>query len=133
MINKLLVGVMLLALSCVADDIIVRYAVVPTPLMATEIPVTDPPIAYSTERDGSQRTLRTFVFSHLTWDLPNGETLFRLACDESGKGYRYKTGTKDKHLLDWDYFLAAYGYGEDTWLTQEEAMDLLIEQGLIDE
>lgn len=107
--------------------IIVRYARVPTELMETSIPEG---IKFSVVQgeDGTERqkTLREFVFTHLTWDMDDSTTIFRLACDESGRGYRYIRGTDEDDMIDWEFYLTQFGaYGADTWLTHEEVMQLI--------
>lgn len=105
--------------------IVIKYARVPTALMESEIPEIVP-FSTTTNEDGEerQRTLREFVFSHRTWDMEDGTTIFRLACDQSGKGYRHERGTDENDLMDWNGFLSPYGYGEDTWIEHEQVMEL---------
>ena len=70
-----------------------------------------------------QKTLREFVFSHLTHDLADGTTVFLLAAKQKDYGRDY--GPEEDDLNDWHLYLSNYGHGKETWLTTEEAMALL--------
>lgn len=111
-------------------DALVAYARVDNQLMSTPVP---DGVAYSkTWDDGAdesrQRTLQEFVFKHLSWDLGDGTTVFRLACDQSGKGQRYYRPTIEEDIALWNYFLTPYGHGSTNWLTHAEAMVLIGEE-----
>lgn len=72
-----------------------------------------------------QKTLREFVFPHCTHDLEDGTTVFLLACKQ--KSYGRDIGVEEEDLMDWNQYLSNYGHGEDTWLTPEEAQELMPE------
>ena len=118
---------------------IYRWAHCKTELMNELIPVGVPcgtieeaPATYDEEGNEltqpvrRQKTLREFVFPHLTHDLEDGTTVFLLACKQ--KSYGRDHGVEEKDLIDWNMYLSNYEYGENTWLTTEEAMALLPEQ-----
>lgn len=108
---------------------IVAYVIVTNDKLDELIPAhIDYSMKYDSKGGKSQRTLREFLFQHLIWDLGDGTTLIRLACDESGKGYRYIDGTKQNDMALWNSFLSPHGYGVNTWLNHDEAMVLIGEQ-----
>ena len=115
---------------------IYKYARVPTAAMETPIP---DGVKFSTAPTGKhtgkgekrvavtrQKTLREFVFPHMTHDLDDGTTVFLLAC-KTHSTYRME-GVDEQDLIDWNAFLTPYGHGRKTWLNQEERDALLPEE-----
>ena len=103
---------------------IYKFARVPTESMETLIPEGVP---YSTIPTGEvvgdesvtrQKTLREFIFSHMTRDMEDGTTVFLLAC-RTHSTYRMK-GVDENDIIDWLGFLAPYGITEADLLSLEE-------------
>lgn len=101
----------------------------PTELLDTPIPKG---IGGGVWRDGTNevaKTLREFVYPHLTFDMGDGTTLFRLAhrqnpYGKTGGGWRMHN-TNENDMNRWNGFLAPYGYGRSMWLSSEEAWELI--------
>lgn len=86
-----------------------------TALLDTPIPVG---IKWSAKADGTQKTLREFIFTHMTYDFGNGRTVFLLASKEA-PDYR-NDGATVEDLQLWEQYLTAYGYPSDVWKTLGE-------------
>lgn len=65
-----------------------------------------------------QKTLREFLFAHMTRVVAEGRVVILLAAKEA-PDYRM-VGVNEQDLEDWDGYLTAYGYASDQWMTQEE-------------
>jgi len=68
--------------------------------------------------DGTQKTLREFLFTHMTRVVAEGRVVILLAAKEA-PDYRM-VGVNEQDLEDWDGYLTPCGHGSDQWMTQEE-------------
>jgi len=113
----------------------VKFARVPTPAMETPIPEgvkfsTVPTGEYTGEGEEQaavtrQKDVREFTFTHMTTDLPDGTTVFLLAC-KTHSTYRIHA-INPFDLDEWHDFLNPHKHGRETWLTLEERNALLEE------